>query len=511
MSQARYVNLFEEKLFSPKQAELFDLYRDQRQRKFDNLFFWHILALVWGRRCGKSDGGSALFAEMLVDVLCDTADAIARGERRPWAGLGRSRVRQRRSRPHELCFVIAPSGRDLIDISGHLLDTFTGDAEVFLHDDPKMAITDNGGRMWLVHEGAAVSISFIPARNASSMVGRGPAICYITEAGFVPSTHWDRLLPSFWDRSTWVIAEGTPTQDASHWFTQLAVSGLKDGHPEADRKIAPRNPKVYTSRANTIEHAFLESARIAAKEEIEYKGERWGKLWVYASWEQPADVVFDQYKPEVSVIQFTPIPPRIIHHGEHRVERYPLPKPDRVEIYVDWHRGAAPGACICLYIYNEHPLDRNDPRPMFVVVDEHMDDKERLHYVKDGWWRVIGAMRDRWGAFEIYADPTGVDLIKQARRYALQIKKADNEDKGGRLQLVNAQCHVSPAGYSGLYLCMDNAKKTAHCVQTLQWRKDKDGRITDKPSGYNDHLADCLAYAAGRHARGMMDIPGRLH
>ena len=500
MTDTDYIDLFVDKQFSPKQLEIFEWYRGNKELKQKSESHEHMLAMVWGRRCGKSDGGSALFAEMIVDLLCEIADDIEAGKRKPWSGLGRSRVRQKRSKAHESCYVIAPSGRDLIDISGHLLEIFSGEAEVFLHDDPKMAITDNGGRMWLVHEGAAVSIGFIPAKQASSMVGRGPAICYITEAGFVPSAHWDRLLPSFWDRQTWVIAEGTPTQDATHWFTQLAVSGLDDDNEEADRRIAHRNPRVHTSRANTIEHAFLHSARQAAAEEITYRGERWGKLWVYASWEQPADVVFDEYHPEVSVVDFEVIPPTLAG--------LELPKPNRVEMDVDWHRGAAPGAAVVTYIWTQrNPLDISDPRPLMLVVDEYQDDEERLPYTRDGWWQVLKDLRDRWGVMRTYGDPTGIDLIKQAKRFGLKIYPAENEDKAGRLQLVNAQCHVSPAKRAALYLRRDSAKKTAHCIQTLQWRKDQMGRATDKPSGYNDHLADCLAYAAGRHARASALMP----
>jgi hypothetical protein len=488
-----YVDLFASKTFSPKQGEIFDWYHEHSRRKHLDEQFEHILAMVWGRRCGKSDGGSALFAEMLVDTLCDVAEDIACGRRLPWSGIGRSRVRQRRSRPHELCFVIAPSGRDLIDISGHLLDIFSGPAEVFLHDDPKMAITDQGGRMWLVHEGAAVAVSFIPAKQASSMVGRGPAICYITESGFVPSMHWDRLVPSFWDRSTWVIAEGTPTQDASHWFTQLAVSGLPDDHDEADRSIARRDKRVHTSRANTIEHAFLRNAREAARLELEYKGKAYADRWIYAKWEKPSNVVFDEYDPHVSISDYVVYPPTL--------NGIKLPRPSRIEIDIDWHQGGRPGAATCTLIWKRrNPLDEHDPRPLFIVVDEFQDDDERLPYSKEGWWGIIKDMRDRWQPNAIYGDPTGTELIKRARRHGIKVKPSENADKSGRLQILNAQCHVSPQGNAAFYLTGE-CQKVAKVMQTLPWREDKDGNPTDKPSGYNDHLADCLAYCAGRHAR----------
>jgi hypothetical protein len=325
------------------------------------------------------------------------------------------------------------------------------------------------------------------------MVGRGPAVVLITESGFVSSMHWDRLVPSFWDYETFVIVEGTPKQDASHWFTKEAVSGLPDGHEEADRSIAERNPRNCTSRANTIQHAYLPSARTRAAEELQYRGKRWGDLWIYAKWDVPTDVVFDAYDPHVSISKYTPYPPML--------DDEKLPPPNRIEIDVDWHRGAAPGACTCTAIWTgRNPLDVKDPRPLMVVVDEFMDDKERLHYTSDGWWRVIKAMRDRWGASAIYADPTGEDLIKRARRHGLKIKRADNTDKLARIQLVNSQCHVGPNGYAALYLDRE-CQKTAHVLQTLPWKQDRDGNPTDKPSGYNDHLADCLAYAAGRWAR----------
>ncbi len=506
MQSVNYIDLFAgRKRFSQKQIELFEWYREQRQRKQAGEPFEHILAPVWGRRCGKSDGCSSLISEVIVDLLCDDADAIARGELEPWRGLGRPLMQQRKSKPHSLVFVVAPEVRDLTDISGHMLNVFSGDAEVFLHPNPRMQLIDGGTKMLFVHEQACLAVWFVPAKSAASMVGRGPSAVLITESGFIPSMHWDRLVPALWDKAAWVIAEGTPTQDPSHWFTQLAVSGLEPDHPEADRSIAKRDPRVHTSRANTIDHAYLPQARERAREELRYRGKRWGELWIFASWQQPADVVFDEYRPEMSVVEFDawPVPIVKFTNGKSVV----LPKPDRVEIDVDWHRGAAPGAAVCTYTWTRrNPLNPHDSRPLMLVVDEFQDDEvdgeigKRLPYTPQGWWQVIKAMRDNWGAQRIYGDPTGIDLLKSARRNRLAIKPAENQDKDGRIQLINAQCCVPGDAHPAL-LIASTCKKTAHCLQTLQWRKDREGKSTNKPSGYNDHLADCLAYTAGRHAR----------
>lgn len=501
------------KQLSPKQAALFRWYRSQRARRLDGLEHEHILAAVWGRRCGKSDGCSWLFAEVLVDLLCEAADDVAAGRSRPWAGLGQPRTKQRKAKPNVLCFAVAPEGRDLVEITGFLLDAFAGNAEVYLHDDPRMQLIDGGSKMLFVHEGACLSLWFVPAKNAAAMVGRGPAAVLMTESGFIPSVHWDRLVPSFWDRKTWVIAEGTPTQDASHWFTRLVVSGLPDGHPEADRQISERDPRVATSRANTIDHAYLESARAAAKHELAYRGARWGDLWIYASWRLPADVVFDEFRPEKSVVTFQAWPsPRVIFaDGTMRS----LPLPDTVEIDLDWHRGAAPGAMTCCYVWHRSPLDKNDPRPLFLVVAEFMDDEvdgvkgKRLTYTDQEWWRVIRDARDNHGVRKIYGDPTGLDLIKGARRGGLKIYPADNEDKGGRIELLNAQCHAPEGGYPALLIARE-CVKTAKCLGTLQWRKDREGKPTNVPSGYNDHLADALCYLAGRWAKPASALPSSL-
>ena len=161
--------------------------------------------------------------------------------------------------------------------------------------------------------------------------------------------------------------------------------------------------------------------------------------------------------------------------------------------------------------------------PLLLVAAEYQDDEidgsvgKRLPYSETGWWRVLRTMSQRHGARKIYGDPTGIDLLKSARAAGLPIKPADNRDKDGRLQLLNAQCHVPVYKHvSGdedgfpAFLVSRECPKTAHCLQTLQWRKDRQGNPTNKPSGYNDHLADCLCYTAGRWARPLAEVPAHL-
>ena len=512
----RSIDLFPHKQFSRKQIELLDWYQVQRAKRLLGVKHEHIVVPVWGRRCGKSDGSSALFAEILVDELCDTADQIRRGEVAPWRGLGKTRLMQRRARPHKLAFVVAPEGRDLVDVAGHLLNIFSGPAEVFLHPDPRMQLLDNGSKILFVHEKAALQVWLIPAKHAASMVGRGPCAVLMTEAGFIPSHHWDRLVPALWDSSAWVIAEGTPTQDDSHWLTRLAVSGLPDGHPEADRQISPRDDRVHTSRANTIDHAYLPQARERARFEAKFRGDRWAKLWVYASWEIPADVVFDEFDAIASVVDFQPWPIPSVTFADG--VRKDLPSPDRIDADVDWHRGSAPGATTVTYVWHRNPLSVDgDPRPLFLVAAEHQDDdppeqqggQRRLPYSSDGWWRILRELRDSWGIRKWYADPSAPDLAKAARRAHIPIKPADAGDKSSRISLLNAQCHTIPGGRPAL-LVSRSCPKVAKCLGTLQWQRTRTGDLTGKPSGYNDHLADCLCYTAGRYAKPASMVPINL-
>lgn len=491
-------DLFASKRFSKKQGEIFRWYWDQRQRKLDgDTDYEHILSSAWGRRCGKSDGHSALFAQILVDELVDRAAKIRRGELRPWSGIGKSRTRQKREKPHFMAFVVGPSQRDLVDVSGFILQAFSGQGSIYLHPDERMQIIDNGSRMMLLHKGACAVVSFIPAKHASSMVGRGPQIVYLTESGFIPSMHWDRLLPSFWDLRTWVLCEGTPSQDPQHWFTRTLNSGLDEEDPEFDPDISRRNPRVHTTRASTITDAYLATAREAAKQEAEYRGERWKKIWIDASWTAGSDAVFDQWNADRSVVRV------IERRSRWRIGTHSdIRRPDAIEIYVDWHKGAAPGACVCLAIWRgKNPIDPEDPRPVVVQLDEHQDDDDRLEYDRLGWWRVIREMRSKWGARTIYGDPTGRKLMDQARRFGLRIKPADNAEKLTRLEILNSLMFVPREGHPAFYISED-CQKTARKVGTYYYKRDYSGELTDKPTQYDDHLTDCLAYAAGHHARG---------
>lgn len=505
------VDLFASRRFSPKQAELIEKYREAREARALGDDAPHIFAVVWGRRCGKSDGCSSLFAEILADIMDDLAVRIADPDDplQPWRGLGKKRGVQRKSKPHAKALVTAPSARDLNEISGFLLDVFRDEAEVYLHPDQSMQVDANGARMWFVKDGAALSVEFIPAVSKSSMVGRGWAAVMTSESGFIPSVHWDRLSPALWDQSPWVVCEGTPEQDPSHWFTQVAVSGLEDDHEEADRTIAQRNPAVWTSRANTIEHAFLKTARTRAQEEAVYRGKRWEDRWVHASWKAPSDVVFDEWREDRSVVELIKHPLAIRHPQWGEI---PLPHPSKREIDVDWHNGGDPGACICTYIWLRNPLDPQDrTRPLFLVVAEFEDDEKRLPYAKGGWWDVLTDMRDLWSVRKIFGDPAGTKLLRYAKRAGLRIKPADNEDKNGRLEAINSLCTIpdTPSGKPALLVSSECPKLIAR-MNVYHWKVDpKTDLPTSKASQYDDHLTDCLAYTGGRYAKGPSAPIGR--
>jgi len=387
----------------------------------------------------------------------------------------------------------------------YVFDIFDGDAEVFLHPDPVMQADKSGTRVYLLHEGACVTIDLVPAKHKGSMVGRGWSAVLMSEAGFIESHHYDKLSPAFWDEAPWVICEGTPQQDETHFLTQLAVSGLPDDHPEAERKIAARNPVVHTSRANTIDHAFIPEARLRAEQEARYRGKRWADLWIYASWRAPQDLVFDAWQEDASVVSVGyPLSIGINNHFSYL--RY-LPAPTHRELYIDWHDGGAPGAALVIYIWNTgNPLDPNDPRPLMLVMEEYMDDEERLEYTSDGWWRVLRDMRDRRGVTKIYADPTSEHLIRLARRNNIPAKGIDNTDKLGRLTLINSQCHV-PDGCHPALLVSADCKKLISRMATYHWIRGHDGVVTNRATQYNDHLIDCLAYAAGRFVRQTIMVP----
>ena len=130
MSDFHYVDMFEDKLFSDKQAEIFIWYREQRAKYLRKETYQNVLVMPWGRRTGKTDGGVALFCEIIADELCDLADKIADGELDPWGGIGKTRAIAKKFKPHATAFVIAPDGRILNEVAGHMLNNFNNEASL---------------------------------------------------------------------------------------------------------------------------------------------------------------------------------------------------------------------------------------------------------------------------------------------------------------------------------------------------------------------------------------------
>jgi hypothetical protein len=510
------VDLFAGRTFSTKQAGLFDWYREQRARRLAGESFEHILAVVWGRRCGKSVGCTALFTEIVIDTLLDLAARVESGDLDPWAGIGQPRMLAKRATPHARCFVVAPTGRDLRELAGFILGHLGAAGERFLHSDPKMRFdASTGASMLLVHEGAAVAVDFVPATRASAMVGRGVAAALFSESGFVESQHWEKFAPALWDSKGWAIVEGTPKQDATHFLTKLAVAGLDDDDDDADRTIAERDPRVHTSRASTTTDAYLATAREGAADEERYRGKAWADTWVRASWKAPSNVVFSEFSPDASVVEFQPRPVPKITRGDGSSRT--LPWPDRVEMFVDWSQGAAPGALTTIYVWPRNPLDPKDPRALWLVVGEFMDDKERLQYVNapGQWFDVMMRQRDDWGAKGAFADPSSPNLIRAAKRAGFYVQPAANADKPGRIELVNAQCHVPRDGGWPALLISDTCGKLINALRTVSWRRTREGELTREPSAFNLHLPDTLAYCAARWGHGTRrtgraNVPGFL-
>lgn len=476
-----------DKTFSPKQAEAYGLIED-----FDNI------CLCWGRRCGKTDIASLMSQIMMWRGARPLIEAVARGERPPWSGIGKRKALAANHRPDARAWVVAPTEDHLQEIRGHLFDIYSEGAEDYFH--PELSYHRRGREFWFLYGGVSICLSFIPAVKPASLVGKGLIHVYVDEGGLISNERYAHLSPSLWDQAGSKLVTGTPDPDTHHWMTRLAVSGLPKGHERADHKIAQPDPDVRTVLANTIEHAYLQRAREQSAKEAQHRGEAYAALWIYADWRRKSSNVYREWRNELHVRRY------VTRHSRWWLGNKRLRHPDEVIGSIDWTGGSAPGACIVVHVWAENPIDEDDPRPLIVIVDEHQGYDA---YTDDGWWGIMRNLEVRWGVHRWIADPHAPRLIQQAIEAGFAVDAGPHADKMGRIAIVASHLHHTvKKGEENKRQDPDAGEKTVipalyvssiceHAARQFNnygYRVNKvTQEITNTPRDYDDHVLDCVA------------------
>ncbi len=460
-----------------------------------------IVVLCLGRRWGKTYTAGLKFLTKFMVKLQERAEAIEAGELEPWAGLGLPRQRARRQLEGVVqAVVVSPARKQLDEIRGNIESRLTASgAHIFLHPDRHLSFHERPAESWFVMGGAAGVIRYYVGSRVAQLVGSKTAILWLNECGELDDMIWRSVKPLLWEEAADVIAEGTPAFDESHWYTQLAVSGLPDGHERADRKIAPRNEDVTTYLGDSTE-AYSARAREEAQRDLEASGpdDIYTRWQIKGDWRLPGMYVFG-WKPDRHLATVTGsrgiwnIKP-LGGSSTHRVTEQPI-----VMGGIDWFRGTAPAGGLVIAVWPQNPLspltkdgEPVDPRPLMIALDE-MSTQKGEQYSDDAFIGRLVALQELWDVDVWYQDPFSPKLTTLAKGQGLAVADTDPAEKLGRLALLGRQLNCNEELEPALYVSL-RCKAFADQLTRYRWARKRDGTPTGKPIQYNDWLIDGAAY-----------------
>lgn len=445
----------------------------------------HVIAACCGRRVGKTRGmGAPKVARWMHQDLDELSAEVAAGIRPRWAGEGLPRKDARYIQPDVIYWVVAPRESHLDEARGYIRQYYTGEGERFLH--PTLYGLYNKGKNLYVQQGGVVGrYDFICAASETGMVSKGLRGAWLDECGFIPNERYNALKPALWDFGGRIIATGTPSFGEDHWFTKLAQSGIPEGHPRYDPRDY-HSPRVQTFIADTIHHAFLQSAREGALEDMRYFGPIWAAQWVWADWRRRVLSIYREWSDSLHLADVRQTRRGIELNGVLITE-----PPDYRDCTVDWSGGTAPGAAVVELVWRSNPLNEGDPRPLVVAVEDY---EGHDAYTQDGWWRVLREFDTRWGIDRYRGDPHSPRLIERANDAGIPMEEGAYQDKGGRITLVAGLLHYDrEQGIPPAYYVSKECRNLPRQFANYRWRVSRGGEVTTKPKQYDDHCLDCVA------------------
>lgn len=443
------------------------------------------VAIVAGRRFGKSFVASRLTIKRLIERMNAAAAAVAAGQREPWAGHSKPRSEALLVPPDIEAWCVTPRERHQEQAKGYVLQMFGGTRRQLLHKD--FGLYDRGKQIWLSWGGVTGRLRFVTGSSVAGMVSGALDIIWLDEAGMIDNALLDALAPTLYDKHGSIIASGTPSLGYEHWLTRMALSGLSQTHERWVPDIVERNPDVATFIASSLD-AYLEDVKVEARKDIASRGAAWARQWIYADWRLPNRYVYGEWQPGVH-IQNADIYRQAV--GDWKLPR----RPDLVVGVVDWSYGAAPGAVIVAAVWLRNPLRSGDNRPLVCVL---ADDQRQAPYSEEGWWGIMRSLSQRHGIHHWLADPASEHLIKLAKRgnVGAPVKPAVRSDKPGRINLIKSLLHHDEDTKPSLFVS-ENCNALIRQFSTYRYKTNRDGLVSDKTIDYDDHCLDCLAFLVG--------------
>ena len=264
------------------------------------------------------------------------------------------------------------------------------------------------------------------------------------------------------------------------------MSGLPASHELADHDLVEPSSRAHTIIGTSYE-AWNENVRARARLDARKHGEAWERQWVLGDFRLPSVFVYSEWSEPVHVTEYD--------HERFILKGHKLPRPSGVYGVIDWaYSPNKPGAAVVFHWWAKNPIDRERRQPLVIAVHDH---QEALPYNRDGWYRVLRRMRQRYGVQVWYADPSMPELLVTAKKGRIGfVKPAEKGDKAGRINLVKSLLYSDgedpPAFY--VHRRCENLRRQ---FESYHYILDSKGAPTDRPTQYDDHALDCCAFMAG--------------
>ena len=443
--------------------------------------------VVGGRRLGKTYVGAAKFLARVFGRMGKMGADVRAGKRKPWAGIGLKPSMARQLDPDVEAWVVAPRELHLNRCRANILGYFKGQASRLVH--PKLKLADSGRQLWLLSSGVSARIRFVVAGSVLSMVSAGIHEAWIEECGLTDGAIIGALGPATWEHGESQIRTGTPALGTEHWYTREVLRGLDPSHPYYVKDVVERDARVTTISGSSMDSP-LEQVRKAAEAAKKTNSKAWGALWVDGDWRAQDVYIYSEFDPNLHVIDYDPIRRKLGHVS--------LRRPDLVLGVKDWaYTETSDGAIVCLHVWHRNPLDEKDQtRPLIVAVDDFCG---AMPYTVKGWYGKMSEFRSTYHIRKWIADPSRHELLRSAGKHIRRIGPiypAPKEDKPGRITLVQSLLHHQEGVAPALYI---SKRCQALQRQMPNYRRKFTalGGVSDDPYDYDDHVLDCLAFAAG--------------
>lgn len=449
---------------APMRWRLFDGYRPHRKQVALHKCGARFVAVVAGRRGGKTYSGGREFMRRIFDEdLARALEQVRQGKRRKWR---KPKQYGKRVKPFLHYWCVAPT-YDLGAFQQQEIFEILGGEESPL----VVSWNESSHTLWLR---GGIKIEFKSAEREKRLVGSGLDGMWIDEAARVKEAAWtDNLQPTLADKQGWCLFTTTPL--GKNWIWREIWQRTQNGPPEL------RDPDFYGLHFRTVDNTAVPALLAEAA--------RAKRILPLADYLRNYEASFEAFKGKIYT-EFIDAAPHIYGDAE------PGTKPNkralertyvRVVAGVDWGY-VNPGVVVVVGFTADGAAD--------VLHEEYARELTVAPAAGstrgDCWVRRMERLAEQYKIERFYADPSDAENLAQCKRAGLPMMPARNavipgitvvaamlklrEDSGGRARpnlRIDRRC--------------ENLRRE---LLTYRWQDDKEAPVKE-----DDHTCDALRYA----------------